>query len=267
MSIKISVIIPCYNHGKYLSKALESVLEFDNKSVLEVIVVNDGSTDPDTLQVLESINFDNVKIINQANEGLAKARNHGIRLCKGEYVLPLDSDNYINPRYLNESIQILEQNKNIGVVYSDRIIFTDYSEKKYLKKSPSLKIKNMIFDQSLDARAVFRKKIWEQLSGYDEKMPIMGLEDWDFWIRAMEAGVEFHHINKGLFYYRDLPNSMIKNAKPKMDILMKYMIEKHSTLYARYVLEIGRELSYARRKPFRHFVRRLFSGKIKLCFR
>jgi len=258
MSVKISIIIPCFNHGKYLNQAIESVLKFDKQSILEVIIVNDGSTDKETLRVLKTIEFDNVRIVDQENSGLAKARNNGIRLSQGEYILPLDSDNYINPRYINEALDILNQNGEIGVVYSDRIVFYDSSEKTHVKKAPAIKMKNLLFGETIDACAVFRKSIWEQLSGYDEKMPIMGLEDWDFWIRALEIGVKFHHIQKGMFYYRDLPDSMIKNVGNKQQVIMKYMVEKHAKIYAEYILEIGKEISYARRKPFKNFVKTLF---------
>jgi predicted glycosyltransferase involved in capsule biosynthesis len=118
-------------------------------------------------------------------------------------------------------------------------------------------LKHILFGETVDACAVFRKSVWVALGGYDEKMPIMGLEDWDFWIRALEMNFKFYHINTPLFFYRDVPHSMIKVMKKNQEFLLQYIVKKHAHLYARYILEVGKEQSYERRKPVRNLFRRL----------
>lgn len=99
----ISVIIPCYNHGKYLSKAVNSILEQDYKNT-EIIVVDDGSTD-DTKQQAEK--FAEVKYVYQPNQGLSAARNKGISASTGEFLLFLDADDWLTKDALKKNIERL----------------------------------------------------------------------------------------------------------------------------------------------------------------
>ncbi|HTF80978.1 MAG TPA: hypothetical protein VL947_04620, partial [Cytophagales bacterium] len=92
-------------------------------------------------------------------------------------------------------------------------------------------------------------------------MPVMGYEDWDFWIRAGILGSKFYRIPQGLFYYRDLPDSMIKNTEKKNELATSYVISKHAQTYSKYLFEIGKEYSYLKRKPLRYLLKRIFSKK------
>ena len=86
----ISIIITCFNLGEYLQEAIDSIKEYPNSEDYEIILVNDGSTDMFTNQIIESISKKDpfVKIINQPNLGLAKARNNGIKQSQGNYIIP-----------------------------------------------------------------------------------------------------------------------------------------------------------------------------------
>ncbi|HTF82499.1 MAG TPA: glycosyltransferase family A protein, partial [Cytophagales bacterium] len=174
MSILISVVIPCYNHGKYITKAIQSVLEYEFPEEVEILVINDGSTDPETLKVLSELSDPHVQVYHQENKGLAKSRNRGVQLAQGRYILPLDSDNYIKHEYIGISKQILDARRDIDVVYCDRIIFNDHSN--VYQKVPEYSLKEILFGNKIDACAVFRKSMWESLGGYDEFMPVMGYE-------------------------------------------------------------------------------------------
>lgn len=121
-SIRASIVIPCYNHGQYLREALESALRSDFAGY-EVIIVDDGSTDEATISVIEELKSQlrdrqNVIFIRQENQGLAWARNNGIKMARGEYILPLDADNRIRPNYLRKAAEVLDNNPSIGVVYA-----------------------------------------------------------------------------------------------------------------------------------------------------
>lgn len=104
---KISVIIPCYNQSEYLLDAVKSVVNSTYKN-LEIIVVNDGSTEK-TPQEIQSMlmPIDNVILINQENSGVCAARNNGIIKASGEYILPLDADDRIADTYIEKAISIL----------------------------------------------------------------------------------------------------------------------------------------------------------------
>ena len=128
---KVSVIIPCYNHGAFIKEAIDSVFASLFKNY-EIIIVNDGSTDELTLRVFKELEKDfsgspNVTMIHQNNSGLPAARNMGIKRARGEYILPLDSDNRIRPRFLGSACQILDNNPKIGVVYAHAQLFGEKS--------------------------------------------------------------------------------------------------------------------------------------------
>src|SRR5688500_685940 len=108
----VSVIIPCYNHGHYLPKAIESVLE-QSYTPVEIIVVDDGSTD-DTAVIAQS--YPQVTYMYQSNSGLSASRNTGIRHSQGDYLVFLDADDWLYPEALAINLQYLKQNEQLAFV-------------------------------------------------------------------------------------------------------------------------------------------------------
>ena len=119
----VSIIIPCYNHGHYLNEAIKSVEQSTEKSIYEIIIINDGSTDEHTLNVLTSLEHNGYFILHQENLGLAAARNAGINKSKSNYIITLDADDRIRPPYFDKGINILDKQKEIGVVYGQSAYF------------------------------------------------------------------------------------------------------------------------------------------------
>ena len=110
MGKKISVVIPVYNtEPNYIDKAINSVLNQTYKNI-EIIVVNDGSTDKATLEYLKTINNPDIKIINQENKGLGGARNTGIENSTGEYIGFLDSDDWLDNNFYEVLYNLCEKN-------------------------------------------------------------------------------------------------------------------------------------------------------------
>jgi len=208
MNPRISIIIPCYNHGQYVREAISSVEKCTDKHLYEMIIVNDGSTDPFTIEEMERLAHDGYQVINQVNQGLGRTRNNGIRAAKGDYILPLDSDNRIRPEYIYESIKILDAHPEIAMVYGDAEFFGDKSKRHVVGE---FNLQNMMVENQIDACAVYRKSVWEAVGGYDEKMPIMGYEDWDMWMNMTFKHYKFHYVPEILFDYRVLGNSMLRS--------------------------------------------------------
>src|SRR5918996_212462 len=125
MSSKVSVVIPTYNYGRYLPEAVESVLH-QTFPDLEVIVVDDGSTD-DTRELIGRFG-DKVCYIYQRNQGLPAARNTGIRAARGEYVGFLDSDDLWLPGKLALQVPRLDSRQAVGLVYADALFFSDETQ-------------------------------------------------------------------------------------------------------------------------------------------
>lgn len=228
--IKLSVVIPCYNHGEYVLQAIASV-ESCQAKVYEILIVNDGSTDPLTQKVLQALAVKGYQVIHQENQGLAIARNHGISLAKGRYILPLDSDNKIRPKYITKAIEILDNQPEVGVVYGNFEFFGGVTG---VQEVPKFDINLILRGNYIDACAVFRKTVWEEAGGYDDKIPEkLGYEDWDFWLSVAEKGWHFYHIDEVLFDYRLRSDSMVSrcNIPEKRWELFRYISTKHIGLY------------------------------------
>jgi glycosyltransferase involved in cell wall biosynthesis len=221
----ISVIVPCYNHGLYVREAVESVKSSAGKYSFEIIIINDGSTDEYTIKVLNELKEEGYCVVNQKNQGLGATRNNGIRKSKGKYILPLDADNKICAPYMTTAIDILENQPDVKVVYSDYLWF---GEKNQRWTDRDYNLQQLMLGNCIDACAVYRKSLWEELSGYDEKMPVMGYEDWDFWLRTSFKGYKFCYLREVGFEYRVLNSSMINSVSFRQyGVVLEYMWKKH----------------------------------------
>ncbi len=228
--IVLSVIIPCYNQGEYLLDAIASV-EDCFYAPLELIIVNDGSTEPLTLEMLDYLQKQEYQLIHQSNQGLATARNVGIESAQGKYILPLDADNKIRPDYIIKGIDILDQFPRVGVVYGDVEFMGDRTG---IWQVPDFDPTRLLQGNYIDACAIFRKTLWQDCGGYDPHIPDkLGFEDWDLWLTALEKGWEFYHIPEVLFNYRVRTNSMVTRCliPENQEKLIRYLRTKHQTLY------------------------------------
>lgn len=221
-SILVSVVIPCFNHGDVLSEAVSSVMALQRDDV-ELIVVDDGSTDHRTRERMSVLMSQGIHVVRQDNQGLAAARNSGIRLAKGEFIVPLDSDNRLRESYLIAGVKILNDNPAIGVVYGHSQIFGETSG---IRKVPEFDLISLARANFVDACALYRKCVWTSVQGYDEKMPWMGWEDWDFWLRAAVYGWGFSRLDEVTFDYRVCSHSMINNTNLHRAELLNYIFNK-----------------------------------------
>lgn len=258
---KVSVVIPCYNHGEFLPEAVASVISMGRHDV-ELIVVDDGSTDDRTLSEMDALAAKGIHVIRQENKGLAAARNAGISASRGEYILPLDADNRIRPAYIAHGIRILDQHPNIGVVYGDAQRFGTQTDRWHVGPFNRESLLNTNF---IDACAVFRRIVWEQNGGYDGTMPVQGLEDWDFWIGAVEHGWEFAYVPEILFDYRKAADSMIVRARAFESQVAEFVAHKHATLYRQGFMQLAYE--HASGKATFRNLKRIIQTRIKQTFR
>lgn len=224
---RISVVIPCFNDGRFLPSAIESVRR-SPRNDYEIIVVNDGSTDPETLGAVEQAGRQGCRVLHQSNRGLPAARNAGIANARAPYILPLDSDNMIEPEYMSRAIDVLDYSPETGVVYANPRFFGDNG---VLRRVPDFSLNRLLVGNYIDACAVFRKSAWERSGGYDEALK--GYEDWEFWIRLAREGWAFAHLDEFLFHYRLRPGSMVTfcNKPEQRGELINAIVRKHRDLY------------------------------------
>lgn len=225
--LTVSVIIPCYNQGQYVLQTLDSVLNQTYQHV-EVIIVNDGSDDQQTVSVLNQIDSQNVQLIHTDNQGLAAARNTGIKHATGSIILPLDADDLIAAEYIEKAVTILENNKDIGIVYCKAQLFGSVETEWLL---PPYSLDEMLLDNVIFCSALFRKSDWKAVGGYNQEM-IYGWEDYDFWLSLIERGCEVYQIPEILFSYRVASDSMVRTKeKWKKVAMFKRIFERHQQLF------------------------------------
>lgn len=236
MKTILSIIVPCYKSEDTLEETLHSILEQESQN-WEVIIVNDGSPDNVEEIALKWVSRDfRFKYFKKTNGGLGSARNYGIQKSVGDYILPLDSDNKIEKHFVKTAINLLENDKKIGVVYGDAMYF---GEKEGLWKVGVFNKYKLLYSNYIDACAVIRKTVFEDLGNYDEKMPFQGNEDWEFWLRILHSGFTFFYLEKVTFHYRVTSTSMIRSFNQEMFTKnISYIKNKHSILYIHGLTEL-----------------------------
>lgn len=218
---KVSVVIPCYNQGKYLKETLKSVEDSSYENI-EIIIVNDGSTDVVTIETLSSLQSLGYCVIHKKNGGLSSARNYGIERATGEFILPLDSDDLISKEYIREALSVFESS-SVDIVYAKAKLFGVYNKEWQL---PAFSPQEMIKGNVIFCSAIYRKSFWEKVNGYKETMKY-GFEDWELWFSMLEQGAVVHRIDDIHFYYRVRANSMARTTNVKfrriaLDMIYQY---------------------------------------------
>jgi hypothetical protein len=235
--VDVSVVIPCYEQGTLLVEAIASV-ERSAPPNCELIIVNDGSRQARTLEILDGLKRFGYFIHDQENLGLAGARNAGIGLARGRYILPLDDDNRIRDHYLEDAIRVLDARPEVGVVYGERF---EFGIPRAPQAIPDFDLRSLLRRNYIDACAVLRKQVWIDCRGYDPW--IFGLEDWELWIHAAERGWQFHHLPYIAFDYRVRPDSLLSRAVAIEGELRRRIREKHAELFWKTSHEHAEELS------------------------
>jgi glycosyltransferase involved in cell wall biosynthesis len=225
--IKVSIVIPCFNHGEFLPEAVCSAIAIKRDDI-ETIVVDDGSTDKRTREVMDALPAQAIKVIRQENKGLAAARNAGIVISRGEYILPLDADNRLRFDYVERGIRILDAKPQVGVVYGDAEYIGMRTGRWHVG---SFERDRLLQWNYIDACAMYRRCIWEENRGYDGTMPVQGYEDWDFWLGALEHGWEFAYIPEIFFDYRQSKRSMTTLTFGFESQIEAFVASKHGLLY------------------------------------
>lgn len=238
----ISVVIPCYNDGIFLPETISQLKKQTFKDY-EIIIVNDGSTDLETLKMLQKLAGENINVLHKENGRMSSARNYGATHAKGKYIAALDADDYFHFSFFEKAIKILEKDFDTAVVTSYIQLFGDF---KKVSKPRGGNENNFLFSNQCPACAMVRKSNWDEIGGYDEKM-VYGYEDWEFYIRITKMGWRVHVIPEKLLFYRQTKKSTHKNDtlthRPE---LVNYIIEKHKDWYLQKLKEliISEEILY-----------------------
>tara|TARA_B100000886_G_scaffold340197_1_gene308374 strand:- start:6126 stop:7007 length:882 start_codon:yes stop_codon:yes gene_type:complete len=223
----ISVIVPCFNSGKTIKRTINSIKNqsWDKK---EIILVNDGSNDKETLEILNSFKNDSlVKLINQKNKGLSAARNKGVKFSKGDYLFFLDSDDWIEENALEELFFNIQNERKSSYVFSDCFLEGE-------SKGTREKIFNLfeqMFINQIPYSIFIPRKVFIENGFYDENMKL-GYEDWELNIRLASKKVLGKSISKPLFHYNVSNSGMLISKSILNHIkIWKYIKSKNKNFY------------------------------------
>ncbi len=226
----VSIIMPSYNQGPYLSEALDSVLA-QTYTNWECIIVDDGSHD-NTKDVANTYceKDSRIKYIYQENSGVSAARNNGVAHSNGKYILPLDGDDKIAPEFLELTIQEIVKDRNVRVVYTDVQYFGVRND---IYKLPDFSIEKLMGQNILCITALFRKEDFDKTGGFNDNMR-EGFEDWDFWMSMFQDGKgTAYKIPQILFYYRIKPVSRNHTAAKENIDYGRIVWENHREMFTK----------------------------------
>jgi len=250
----LSVVIPCYNDHEFINETVKSVSQ-QNYPNMEVIVVDDGS-DKKTKNVLQLLSDNGViHLITQNNKGQSTARNVGIEEAKGKYIFVLDSDDFLGDCFFVEAIKLLESNEGVKLVtcYANLIYCDDTTE---IYKPVGGDLKQFLIKNCALGTSMFRKKDWQLVGKYDEKMR-NGFEDWEFFIRLMNLGGKCEVLPIVGYNYRKREYSTTYKANKVKYELLKYIYLKHQVIYEEnFELIINHLLSRIEREEVEKFKKR-----------
>ncbi|MCN4144544.1 MAG: glycosyltransferase family 2 protein [Thiohalomonas sp.] len=224
----ISVVIPCYNQAEFLDETVQSLLEQSYKE-LEIIIVNDGSTD-NSRELIYHWNEkypDKIRLIEQENRGLSEARNSGIRAASGNYLFLLDADDKLHKTMISKCMNAIAEH-DADIIYADYQRFGETD--RVQTTGDKVELYALQYANVTGATALYKKEVWEKTGGYKQNMH-GGYEDWEFWLNASKRGFKFYHISEVLFYYRVKKESMYTDALAKHAYLCSKIVINHSELY------------------------------------
>jgi glycosyltransferase involved in cell wall biosynthesis len=250
---RVSIIITCYNLGEYLPEALQSALAQTHPD-LEVVLIDDGSTDPATIRVLDGLApHPRLRVFRTANQGVARARNYGITQATGDYILPLDADDRIHADYAARAAAILDANPDVAFVGCHYRTF-DLRQVEY--RPAAYRLPEMLVENVVPISSMFRRSAWDEAGGYCPELN--SIEDWDLWICMLERGWRGEVIPEILFEYRVRPNSNLSHIrKPEVyQQRMQLLYARHAGLFEQYRAEVLRlkDLQFAHQIAYAHWL-------------
>ena len=227
----ISIIITTYNRAHYIVKAIKSILS-QNYQNIEIIIVDDGSTDGTKDFVQPYLNDKKIYYIYQKNQGVSVARNNGIKSSNGKYIAILDSDDFwYDKEKLQKQADFLEKNSDYVLTGGGVVRINEKGREivRYLLPEKDEDIRRAILQNNCFAHSavVFKKEFWQDAGGYDETLDFS--EDWDLWMKFGKLGKYYNFQEYFLVYLKAGQNttsgekSVVRaNAKIHIKLRKKY---------------------------------------------
>lgn len=226
----VSIVIPFYNLARYLPETLESVRR-QSLAATEVLIVDDGSTEQGSPELLARLESQGCRVIRKPNGGLGSARNTGLREARGRWVLPLDADDVLAPEFLERTAGAALADPGVSVVSTLVSYFIDDPGAVIGGWVPLGLDRDLlsVFNVGAAAGSLIDRRAALDAGGYDERLT--SYEDWDFWCRLAERGLRAAVVPEFLFHYRVRADSMFRTEAVSRDAeLRAYLLRQHPDL-------------------------------------
>ncbi len=200
---RLAVVITSHNQGDLLLEAIANAENACKQQPVELLIVDDGSSHPRTLEALQRLDSMGYRVLRQANQGLPAARNAGLAATTAEIVLFLDDDNRLLRGYLSPGLSLMLQQPHIDVLYGNRI---DFGSTRTVRRIGPINPNELWEMNRIDNCTLLRRRFLERCGGYDSSLP--AFEDWDLWLTALgqPKGLTLGYLDLLCFEYRVRPN-------------------------------------------------------------
>lgn len=258
--LRVAVIVPCFNDGALVTEAVASARRCPEP--VQIVVVDDGSTDPATIDVLGRLDSPAVRVVHQENTGLPGARMTGLRETTAPYVFPLDADDLLVAETLPAMADVLDAHPRAAVCFGD---YAEFGGPEDLVRAVPDRLDpfRVAYTNEYPVAALFRRSALEEVGGWK---PIRyGYEDWDLWMALVEAGHEGVHVGHGRLTYRRRLHGerMLTTAKRNHRELYRTLQGRHPKLFADIAEHRARsDLSPLRKRLYPH----VYGGRRRLGF-
>lgn len=228
-SVRVSVVVPCFNSAAFLAETVRSVLAQTMRE-FEMIFVDDGSVD-ETRSLLGRIiaarGDVGMRLVCQPHAGTAAARNRGIAVARGQYILPLDADDLIAPTMLQDCAAVLDAAPQVDLVYTDR---ADFGDVERVWTAGAYELARLKYFNQIGYCSLYRRSIWQAVGGY--RSNVSGFDDWDFWLATALRGCRGRHLPQPLFRHRRRANSSLWRLLPDFERLHAQIVLNNREAYS-----------------------------------
>jgi glycosyltransferase involved in cell wall biosynthesis len=218
-------VISCFNYGDYVGEAVASALAQEGGPA-QVVVVDDGSTDPSAHEALERLPSE-VRVVRQENRGVCAARNVGLARAETPFVLVLDADDRLRPDALRILRPPLEADPALGFTYGLMRFFGHWEG---ILRMPPYDSYRLLYRHTIGLSALMRRQVVEDTGGFDEEF--RHFEDWELWVNALEHGWQGRQMDAVTVEYRKHGDSKVGEDRRRYREMYRRLRRKHARLYA-----------------------------------
>ncbi len=218
----VTVVIACFDYGRYLREAVDSAVA----QAGTVVVVDDGSTDEETVDVLARLPAA-VDVVRQENQGVCRARNAGLARVGTPYALVLDADDRLAPGAIAALKPVLEADPSLGYAYGTMRFFGDWSGELHF---PDFDAYALLYRHTIGLSALVRREVFAQTGGFDPAFE--QFEDWELWVHALERGWTGKRVDAVTLEYRRHGDTKLVRDRGRYRAIYRQLRAKHAALYA-----------------------------------